>query len=228
MVLSGPRSVLRDLRRAAGLTLRDVSEGSGWSPATLCRIELGKRQATPEEIAELAALYMTSLIAGLIADYEATIKQRVLTEIAGHVDRTDAASEGLRRSPDTPFATLLDIAETYCHPEAWEGAYEQLRRLARERPDDPEMVRLKNELRAAIVDPSQVPRDDLFHAAEYDDGSGEKFLTRLWRDLYPDDEHPALTEVQRLTRLYPEQPWLGEPERIGVGGDTDDTDGNDS
>ena len=51
--------------------------------------------------------------------------------------------------PDAPFALLMEIVETYCHPE---GA------LAR--------------------------------ATEYEDGSQEKFLARLWRDLYPDEPLP--------------------------------------
>lgn len=92
--------------------------------------------------------------------------------------------------PDAPFATLLGVAATYCHPEAWEGAYGQLQRLARDRPDDPEMVRFKAELSAAIAAPSQAPHADLSDAAEYDDGCADAFLARVWRDLYPGEPLP--------------------------------------
>lgn len=94
------------------------------------------------------------------------------------------------------FETLLRVAETYCHPEAWEGAYGQLQSLARDRPDDPEMVRLKADLRALLSDPAQVPRAELSKAAEYDDGSAEKFLARLWHDLYPNEPPPAGPETK--------------------------------
>lgn len=92
--------------------------------------------------------------------------------------------------PDAPYATLLGIIETYCHPSAWEGAYDQLRALA-ERRDDEEMAVFKRELTEVIRDPSLLHPDALLVAAEYDDGSVEAFLARLWRDLYPDEPIPA-------------------------------------
>jgi hypothetical protein len=42
----------------------------------------------------------------------------------------------------------------------------------------------KAELRRALADPSQLPAGELDEAVEYDDGSDEKFLRRLWHDLY--------------------------------------------
>jgi hypothetical protein len=45
----------------------------------------------------------------------------------------------------------------------------------------------KAELRQALADPSQLPDDELSYAVQYDDGSPEKFLRRLWRDLYGDE-----------------------------------------
>ncbi|MQA86135.1 MAG: hypothetical protein GEV03_16260 [Streptosporangiales bacterium] len=88
--------------------------------------------------------------------------------------------------PDSQFATLIRIARTYCHPEADEEAYDALKRLAQRR-EDQEMSTFKNELRRAIQDPAQLPGNELFRAVQYDDGSAEKFLRRLWRDLYGDE-----------------------------------------
>lgn len=58
--MSRCRSILRDLRVAAGLTLHDAGRRCGWSAATLCRVETGKRTATPDEIAELIAIYIVT------------------------------------------------------------------------------------------------------------------------------------------------------------------------
>lgn len=95
-----------------------------------------------------------------------------------------------QKDPDAPYATLLRVIAGACHPEAWEDAYEDLQRVARDRPDTEQMIRFKDELRRAIHDPSQVAHKDLFEAAVYSDGSAEKFLARLWRDLYPDEPLP--------------------------------------
>ena len=95
-----------------------------------------------------------------------------------------------QKDPDAPFATLLSVIAGSCHPEAWEDAYEDLQRIARDHPDTPRMIRFKDELRRVIRDPSLVSRADLSYAAVYSDGSAEKFLARLWRDLYPDEPLP--------------------------------------
>ena len=93
-----------------------------------------------------------------------------------------------QRHPDGPFATLIRLAATYCHPEADDEAYEDLVSLARSpEPDDEEMRVFKAELRQALADPSQLPDDELSYAVQYDDGSPEKFLRRLWHDLYGDE-----------------------------------------
>lgn len=86
-----------------------------------------------------------------------------------------------KRHPDGPFATLIRIATTYLHPEV--DDLESLRQLAK-LSDDPEMRAFKDELRQAIAHPEEVPRDELSSHVEYEDGSPEKFLRRLWRDLY--------------------------------------------
>jgi len=89
------------------------------------------------------------------------------------------------RHPDGPFATLIAVAATYCSPDADVDDYDRLKRLAK-REDNEQMRVFKAELRQALTDPSQLPAGELDDAVEYDDGSDEKFLRRLWHDLYGD------------------------------------------
>jgi hypothetical protein len=94
------------------------------------------------------------------------------------------------RHPDGPFATLIAVAATYCGPDAYDGAYQDLVRRAREADaDDDEMRVFKAELRHALADPAALPDEELSEAVEYDDGTDERFLRRVWRDLY--GEEPA-------------------------------------
>jgi hypothetical protein len=89
------------------------------------------------------------------------------------------------KNPEGPFATLIAVAATYCHPEAYDGAYEDLiERAQSPEPDDDEIRVFEAELRQALTDPDQLPNDELFKAVDYGDGSDDKFLRRLWRDLY--------------------------------------------
>jgi hypothetical protein len=88
------------------------------------------------------------------------------------------------RHPDGPFVTLIAVATTYLHPEAYEPG--MLQELAKH-DDDAEMQVFKAELREAIRDPTQLPGDELSRNVQYDDGSPEAFLRRLWRDLYGDE-----------------------------------------
>jgi hypothetical protein len=90
------------------------------------------------------------------------------------------------RHPDGPFATLINIATSYCHPETDDDAYDALKRRAK-RDNDQEMVVFRAELREAIQDPSRLPGNELSRNVQYDDGSPEAFLRRLWRDLYGDE-----------------------------------------
>ena len=48
----------------------------------------------------------------------------------------------------------------------------------------------KAELRQALADPGQLPQGQLDNAAEYGDENDEKFLRRLWRDLYGGEPVP--------------------------------------
>jgi hypothetical protein len=88
------------------------------------------------------------------------------------------------RHPNGPFATLIEIAATYLEPENYD--LEELQSLAR-RDDDQEMRVFKLELREAVKDPSRLPGDELSRSVQYEDGSPEAFLRRLWHDLYGDE-----------------------------------------
>jgi hypothetical protein len=87
--------------------------------------------------------------------------------------------------PDGPFVTLIAVATTYLHPESDE--LELLQERAKDDNGDPEMRVFKAELRQAITHPGQLPGDELYSRVQYDDGSDEKFLRRLRRDLYGDE-----------------------------------------
>jgi hypothetical protein len=92
------------------------------------------------------------------------------------------------RNPQGPFATLIGVAATYCHPEAYDDAYADLiSRVRSAAPEDEEIRVFRGEMREALADPSQLPDDELSKAVEYDDGSSEAFLRRLWHDLYGDE-----------------------------------------
>ncbi len=88
------------------------------------------------------------------------------------------------RHPDGPFVTLITVATTYLHPENYD--LDSLKELAK-REDNKKMRVFKSELREALKDPSQLPGEELSESVEYDDGSDEAFLSRLWRDLYGDE-----------------------------------------
>lgn len=38
-----------------------------------------------------------------------------------------------------------------------------------------------------LTDPGRLPDDELFKAVDYGDGSDERFLRRLWDNLYGDE-----------------------------------------
>lgn len=91
------------------------------------------------------------------------------------------------RHPRGPFVTLIAVAATYCSPDACDGDYENLISRARKPdPSDEEICAFTAELRRALADPGQLPGGELAAAVEYDDGSDEAFLLRLWHDLYGD------------------------------------------
>jgi hypothetical protein len=88
------------------------------------------------------------------------------------------------RHPNGPFATLIAVATTYLDPENYD--LDSLKRLAKHK-DDRQMQEFKAELREALRDPNLLPGDELSESVEYDDGSDEAFLRRLWHDLYGDE-----------------------------------------
>lgn len=96
------------------------------------------------------------------------------------------------RHRDGPFTTLIAVATAYLHPETEPDGLEVLRERAAD--DDAEMRAFKDELRQAIQDPGLLPGNELFRHVAYEDGSDEKFLRRLWRDLY--DDEPVIPASQ--------------------------------
>jgi hypothetical protein len=95
------------------------------------------------------------------------------------------------RCPDGPFTTLIAVTTAYLHPETEPDGLEALQERAAD--DDAEMRTFKAELRQAIRDPHLLPGNELFRHVAYEDGSDEKFLRRLWRDLYGDEPTIPLT-----------------------------------
>jgi hypothetical protein len=88
------------------------------------------------------------------------------------------------RHPDGPFATLIAVGTTYLDPENYD--LDSLKRLS-QRQNDQEMRIFKSELREALLDPSQLPGDELSESVEYSDRNDEAFLRRLWRELYGEE-----------------------------------------
>ena len=91
------------------------------------------------------------------------------------------------KDKEAPFATLLSVIQASCHPEVYYDNYQDLVDAARDPQPGDRMRRFKEELRAAMADPSQIPTGALSQAAQYDEGSDDKFLHRLWHDLYGDE-----------------------------------------
>lgn len=95
--------------------------------------------------------------------------------------------------PDAPFATLLDLLETYLEPEGPD--YEGLQQLARDPASynaEDTMRKFKEQLREALADTSQIPGEETLHSvAHFVEGNDERFLRRLWRDLYPGEPVPG-------------------------------------
>lgn len=100
--------------------------------------------------------------------------------------------------PDGPFATLIRVATTYLHPES--DDLDSLQLLAK-RENDLEMRLFKAELREAIRHPDKLPCDELSEHVQYDDGSDEAFLRRLWRELYGNEPlEPEQSEQSKPTK----------------------------
>jgi hypothetical protein len=109
------------------------------------------------------------------------------------------------RHPGWPFATLIAVAATYCSPEAYDGAYDDLiSRAWAPEPDDKEIRAFTAELQQALADPGRLPGDELFDAVDYGDGSDEAFLRRLWYDLYSDQPGGGASRHRAIDAAYHE------------------------
>jgi hypothetical protein len=92
-----------------------------------------------------------------------------------------------RESKDAPFAYFLGIVDTYLHPESSYDVGDLAKWLRQARPPE-KATRFKDELRQLLSGGvSKLPEHALFTAAEFDDGSDEAFLRRLWHELYGDE-----------------------------------------
>lgn len=107
-----------------------------------------------------------------------------------------------KNDQNAPFASLLRVVHRYCPPEYsdWDRLKSVAQDPARYKAED-EMRRFKQELREALADPNQIPgnaaHQTLYHAAEYSDTSDDRFLRRLWRELYPNEAVPGGDEEFR-------------------------------
>ena len=92
-----------------------------------------------------------------------------------------------QRDKDAPFAFFVSIINAYCHPET--AADEQdLAEWAKHPDPSHQTARFKDEFRRLLSgELDQLPKGALGTAAEYEDGSDEAFLRRLWREIYGDE-----------------------------------------
>jgi hypothetical protein len=92
-----------------------------------------------------------------------------------------------RQDKDAPFAFFLTIVDTYLHPESGYDVDDLAEWLEDGEPQE-EVVRFKDEFRRLLSgDLDQLPKGALGTAAEFDDGTDEAFLRRLWHELYGDE-----------------------------------------
>lgn len=95
-----------------------------------------------------------------------------------------------------PFSTLLNVVETYYHPEIRHDNYRELIARAREsRPSDTVLQEFKSQLQTLLLgDREGLHPQALTEAAWYDEDDDTAFLLRLWGDLYPDEAPPEQGE----------------------------------
>ncbi|HEY3684231.1 MAG TPA: alpha/beta fold hydrolase [Streptosporangiaceae bacterium] len=93
--------------------------------------------------------------------------------------------------PDAPFATLLRLIETYCHPEVYNEAIDDLKEAVELPGHSPVFDVFKDELCRALEHPGELPEGALRDAAQYSDRSDEDFLAQLWREIYPGEPLPT-------------------------------------
>jgi hypothetical protein len=92
-----------------------------------------------------------------------------------------------REDRDAPFAFFLEVIDTYLHPESHYDV-DDLAEWLREGEPLEEVAKFKDEFRRLLSGGlDKLPREALSTAAEFEDGSDEAFLRRLWRELYGDE-----------------------------------------
>jgi hypothetical protein len=92
-----------------------------------------------------------------------------------------------QRDPNSPFAFFLRIVDTYLHPESTHDV-DDLAWWTKHADPPEKAIRFKDELRRLLTgDLDKLPESSLSTAAEYEDGSDEAFLRRLWHELYGDE-----------------------------------------
>jgi hypothetical protein len=90
------------------------------------------------------------------------------------------------QNTEAPFYWLIRVIRAYLDPENYD--FDQM--VEDFKFQGPWTFRFKEQLSAALLDPSKVPDGAIFWAASYDDGNDIRFLRRLWRDLYPSEPVP--------------------------------------
>ena len=76
------------------------------------------------------------------------------------------------RNPQGPFATLIAVAATYCHPEVYNDAYAELvERVRSAAPEDEQIRVFRDELREALADPDSRPMANFQGRSTMSDGS---------------------------------------------------------
>jgi hypothetical protein len=92
-----------------------------------------------------------------------------------------------REDKNSPFAFFLRIIDTFCHPESGYDIDDLVGWVSQASPPE-EVMQFKDDFRRLLAGASdQLPEDALSTAAEYDDGSDEAYLRRLWHELYGDE-----------------------------------------
>jgi hypothetical protein len=79
------------------------------------------------------------------------------------------------------------VVDTYLHPESAYDVGDLAEWLRGGEPQE-EVIQFKDEFRRLLSgEADQLPKGALGTAAEFDDGTDEAFLRRLWHELYGDE-----------------------------------------
>ncbi len=92
-----------------------------------------------------------------------------------------------QRDKEAPFAFFVGITNAYLHPETGADTQDLSEWVHRPGPNQ-KADQFKDEFRRLLSgELDTLPEYALFTAAQYDDGSDEEFLRRLWQELYGDE-----------------------------------------